>query len=299
NNLDNSLEALRQITGQYYGQLDSLNVERFSTTKPENVNSLLQEAEKRNLSLLSARLSQDLAREQIKYAQTGYMPTLDLTASSGVSNTDYNSLSNSQKAQNSNGASSYQGQNTIGLQFNLPLYSGGATNSQVQQAQYNFVGASESLESAHRSVIQNVRSSFNNISASISGVEAYRQAVVSAQSSLEATEAGYQVGTRTIVDVLNATTTLYSAKESLSNARYDYLISQLNIKYALGTLNQNDLMALNGGLTKPVSTTPDIIAPQGKTQADQVNSDYSAAPVAQATPVSSTSSSKGKNPFRN
>ncbi|KHS50631.1 outer membrane channel protein TolC [Hafnia paralvei] len=299
NNLDNSLEALRQITGQYYGQLDSLNVERFSTTKPENVNSLLQEAEKRNLSLLSARLSQDLAREQIKYAQTGYMPTLDLTASSGVSNTDYNSLSNSQKAQNSNGASSYQGQNTIGLQFNLPLYSGGATNSQVQQAQYNFVGASESLESAHRSVIQNVRSSFNNISASISGVEAYRQAVVSAQSSLEATEAGYQVGTRTIVDVLNATTTLYSAKESLSNARYDYLISQLNIKYALGTLNQNDLMALNGGLTKPVSTTPDIIALQGKTQADQVNSDYSAAPVAQATPVSSTSSSKGKNPFRN
>ncbi|MCE9902445.1 outer membrane channel protein TolC [Hafnia paralvei] len=299
NNLDNSLEALRQITGQYYGQLDSLNVERFSTTKPENVNSLLQEAEKRNLSLLSARLSQDLAREQIKYAQTGYMPTLDLTASSGVSNTDYNSLSNSQKAQNSNGASSYQGQNTIGLQFNLPLYSGGATNSQVQQAQYNFVGASESLESAHRSVVQNVRSSFNNISASISGVEAYRQAVVSAQSSLEATEAGYQVGTRTIVDVLNATTTLYSAKESLSNARYDYLISQLNIKYALGTLNQNDLMALNGGLTKPVSTTPDIIAPQGKTQADQVNSDYSAAPVAQATPVSSTSSSKGKNPFRN
>lgn len=300
NNLDNSLEALRQITGQYYGQLDSLNVERFSTTKPENVNSLLQEAEKRNLSLLSARLSQDLAREQIKYAQTGYMPTLDLTASSGVSNTDYNSLSNSQKAQNPNGASSYQGQNTIGLQFNLPLYSGGATNSQVQQAQYNFVGASESLESAHRSVIQNVRSSFNNISASISGVEAYRQAVVSAQSSLEATEAGYQVGTRTIVDVLNATTTLYSAKESLSNARYDYLISQLNIKYALGTLNQNDLMALNGGLTKPVSTTPDIIAPQGKTQADQVNSDYSAAaPVAQATPVSSTSSSKGKNPFRN
>ncbi|MDN6227835.1 MAG: outer membrane channel protein TolC, partial [Enterobacterales bacterium] len=129
NDLDNSLEALRQITGQYYGQLDSLNVDRFTTTKPDNVNSLLQEAEKRNLSLLSARLSQDLAREQIKYAQTGYMPTLDLTASSGVSNTDYNSMTNAQKQQ-SGGGSSYQGQNTIGLQFNLPLYSGGATNSQ-------------------------------------------------------------------------------------------------------------------------------------------------------------------------
>lgn len=115
-------------------------------------------------------MSQDLAREQIKYAQTGYMPTLDLTASSGVSNTDYNSMTNAQKQQ-SGGGSSYQGQNTIGLQFNLPLYSGGATNSQVQQAQYNFVGASESLESAHRSVVQNVRSSFNNISASISALK--------------------------------------------------------------------------------------------------------------------------------
>ncbi len=123
-------------------------------------------------------------------------------------------------------------------------------NSQVKQAQYNFVGASEQLESAHRSVVQTVRSSFNNVNASISSINAYKQAVVSAQSSTDAMEAGYSVGTRTIVDVLDATTTLYNAKQQLSNARYNYLINELNIKSALGTLNEQDLIALNNTLGK-------------------------------------------------
>ena len=138
----------------------------------------------------------------------------------------------------------------MGLSFSLPLYQGGTVSSQVKQAQYAFVSASEQLESAHRSTVQTVRSSFNNINASISSIDAYKQAVVSAQSSLDAMEAGYQVGTRTIVDVLDATTTLYNAKQQLSDARYDYLINQLNIKSALGTLNEQDLQALNASLGK-------------------------------------------------
>lgn len=277
NDLDNALESLRQITGQYYPELASLNVSRFATKRPDAVNKLLSEAEKRNLQLLTARLNQDLSREQIKLAETGYMPTLSLNASTGVSNTDYNSRPNASNALSSSSAgkagNSYDGQNQIGLSFNLPLYSGGATNSQVKQAQHNFVAASEGLESAHRSVVQNVRSSYNNISASISSVEAYKQAVVSAQSSLDATQAGYEVGTRTIVDVLNATTALYSAKQSLSTARYDYLISQLNIKYALGTLNQADLTALNNDLGKPISTSPDAIAPPNNAKPEMISND--------------------------
>ncbi|KHN50064.1 outer membrane channel protein TolC [Pectobacterium fontis] len=262
NTLDNALESLRQITGNVYPQLASLNIEHFSTQKPEAVNNLLKEAESRNLNLLSARLSQDLAREQIRSAETGYMPTLDLTASTGVSDTRYSGA----RTQNSNSFNdSDAGQHRVGINFTLPLYSGGATNSQVKQAQHSYVSASELLESAHRSVIQTVRSSFNNISASISSINAYKQAEVSAQSSLDATEAGYQVGTRTIVDVLDATTTLYNAKQQLSSARYDYLINQLNIKSAQGTLNENDLQALNASLGQPVSTTPaitDNAAPQ-------------------------------------
>ncbi|GKX51433.1 outer membrane channel protein TolC [Budvicia aquatica] len=252
NNLENNIELLRQISGMFYPELSSLDTNRFKTQRPGDVNSLLKQAEDRNLNLLTARLALDLSKEQIKLQQTGHMPTVSLNASTGLSNNDY-------RGTNTVGPdSSINGNTMAGITLSFPLFTGGQTNSRVKQAQYNYVGSSESLESAHRSVIQIVRSSYNNISASISSVSAYKQSVVSAESSLEATQAGYDVGTRTIVDVLNATTTLYNAKQQLSNARYDYLINQLNIKYALGTLNENDLMALNGTLGKPITTIPVI-----------------------------------------
>lgn len=295
NNLDNAVEALRQVTGNYYPELASLNVDGFKTNKPQTVNALLKEAENRNLSLLQARLNQDLAREQIRQAQDGHLPTLDLTASTGVSNTSYSGSKTHNSTQyNDNDA----GQNKIGLSFSLPLYQGGMVNSQVKQAQYNFVGASEQLESSHRSVVQTVRSSFNNINASISSINAYKQAVVSAQSSLDAMEAGYSVGTRTIVDVLDATTTLYNAKQQLSSARYNYLINQLNIKSALGTLNEQDLVALNNTLGKPVSTSPDSVAPETPQQ-DATADGYSSNAAPAATPASTrTTKTSGANPFR-
>ncbi|WP_312816856.1 outer membrane channel protein TolC [Atlantibacter subterraneus] len=303
NNLDNALEQLRQVTGNYYPQLASLNVDAFKTAKPDSVNNLLKEAENRNLALLQARLSQDLAREQIRLAETGHMPTVGLTASTGISDSSYSgSATNTAQYNDSN-----VGQNKVGINFSLPIYSGGAVNSQVKQAQYNFVGASEQLESAHRNVVQTVRSSFNNINASISSINAYKQAVVSAQSSLDATEAGYEVGTRTIVDVLDATTTLYNAKQQLSSARYNYLINQLNIKSALGTLNEQDLQILNSNLGKPVSTTPEIVAPENAQQ-DAAADGYAATNGAQTQPTAQPASavqpaaatqSNGKNPFRN
>lgn len=258
NQLDNALEKLRQVSGIYYINLASLNIDRFSTTSPDSIEKLLKDAEERNLSLLSARLGQDLARENIRLAQSGHLPTVDLNASTGVSNS-HSHGSALPPATVGNSRNSYNGQNSIGLSVSIPLYTGGRTSSQVEQAQYGFTSASEELESVYRSIVQIARSSYNNISASISSIKAYQQVVVSAQSSLDATEAGYQVGTRTIVDVLNATTTLYDAKQKLSNARYDYLINQLNIEYARGTLNENDLIQLNNTLGAEISTSPDSI----------------------------------------
>ena len=300
NDLDNAVEELRQVTGNYYPELASLNVDGFKTNKPQAVNALLKEAENRNLTLLQARLSQDLAREQIRQAQDGHLPTLDLTASTGISDTSYSGSKTRASDAGTRYDDSNEGQNKIGLSFSLPLYQGGMVNSQVKQAQYNFVGASEQLESAHRSVVQTVRSSFNNINASISSINAYKQAVVSAQSSLDAMEAGYSVGTRTIVDVLDATTTLYNAKQQLANARYTYLINQLNVKSALGTLNEQDLVALNNTLGKPIPTSPDSVAPQNPQQDAAVNDFNSTGnmPAAQPTVARSTSSN-GNNPFRN
>ncbi|EAX5086001.1 TPA: outer membrane channel protein TolC [Salmonella enterica subsp. arizonae serovar 13,22:z4,z23:-] len=296
NNLDNAVEELRQVTGNYYPELASLNVEHFKTDKPKAVNALLKEAENRNLSLLQARLSQDLAREQIRQAQDGHLPKLNLTASTGISDTSYNGSGT--HGPGGQYDDSNMGQNKVGLNFSLPLYQGGMVNSQVKQAQYNFVGASEQLESAHRSVVQTVRSSFNNINASISSINAYKQAVVSAQSSLDAMEAGYSVGTRTIVDVLDATTTLYDAKQQLANARYTYLINQLNIKYALGTLNEQDLLTLNSTLGKPIPTSPESVAPETPEQDAAVDNFNGNAPAAQPVSAHTTSTRGNGNPFR-
>ncbi len=263
NNLDNMMEALRQVTGNDYRTLSSIDIDRFTTEKPDAITNLLKKAENHNLSLLSARLSKDLAQEQIKYAETGYMPTLSLTASTGLTKNRYQGDRANLSPSTSDAIS---GSNQVGVNLSIPLYNGGVTHSQVKQAEYSLVSASEKMESAHRATVQTVRSSFNNINASISSINAYRQAVVSAQSSLDAMEAGYKVGTRTIVDVLDATTTLYNARQKLADARYSYLINQLQIKYALGTLNEQDLQRLNGTLGKIVPTAADAIAPENQQQ---------------------------------
>ncbi|WP_368889766.1 outer membrane channel protein TolC [Morganella morganii] len=255
NDVENAIEALRQVSGIYYSELASLDVNRFKTNAPDAIEALLKEAQERNLNLLSATLSRNLAKEQISLAESGHYPTVNLSAGTGVTNTD---LSGSGYAGKPN---SYAGQSTIGVNVSIPLYTGGAVSSQVDQAQYGYTAASEKLEATLRQVVQTTRSSYNNINASISSVNAYKQVVTSAESSLDATEAGYQVGTRTIVDVLNATTTLYEAKKSLSNARYDYLINQLYIGQARGTLNEEDILRLNQVLGKTISTSPASVAP--------------------------------------
>ncbi|PHM39862.1 outer membrane protein TolC [Xenorhabdus mauleonii] len=260
NQLENSLETLRMITGMHYPQLAGLNIEQFKTKQPEPANNTLKEAEARNLSLLAARLQQDLSREQIKDSQTGYMPTIGLTAKTGISNSHTTLGAPNEAAKNA-----YNGNNSVGLSLSLPLFNGGATYSQVEQAKYNFVSTSQALENTYRKVIQDVRSSSNNISGAISSIEANKQAVLSAQSSLDSMEAGYQVGTRTIVDVLDSTTKLYQAKQNLSQARYSYLLSQLANEQARGTLNENDLVALNKMLGAQISTSASDIIKEMKT----------------------------------
>lgn len=296
NNLDNTVESLRQITGMDYLSLASLNIDRFKTARPDAIATLLKQAESRNLNLLSARLSQDLAREQIRSAESGHMPTLDLKASTSLSNNKYGG---SRAEQSQTTRDSISGNNQIGLSLSLPLYSGGSVTSQVKQAQYNYVAASEQLESAHRTAVQTVRSSFNNVNASISSIDAYKQSVISAQSSLDAMEAGYQVGTRTIVDVLNATTILFNAKQQLSDARYSYLINQLNIKSALGTLNEQDLQQLNSALGKEVTTSPEVVAPENSQQASRVDNGPKTTSPSVTTKARPAAARSSGNPFAN
>lgn len=239
NSLTNSYEALREITGQEYSKLAVLDTKRFAASRTtESSEALIEKAQQQNLSLLAARISQDVARDNISLASSGHLPSLTLDG-------DYNYADN----RNSNASSpSDYNDFKIGVNLKVPLYTGGKTTSLTKQAEFAYVAASQDLEAAYRSVVKDVRAYNNNINASIGALRAYEQAVISAKSALEATEAGFDVGTRTIVDVLDATRRLYDANKNLSNARYDYILSVLQLRQAIGTLSEQDVMDVNAGL---------------------------------------------------
>ncbi|MGY3979404.1 TolC family protein, partial [Aeromonas mytilicola] len=112
----------------------------------------------------------------------------------------------------------------------------------------DYVAASEQLEKSYRSVMSAVKSSYNNVNASIGSVRAYQQAVVSAESALKATEAGYEVGTRTIIDVLDANRKLYDAKTKLAISRYSYIVNVATLKLNSGSLDKKEIIDIDNGL---------------------------------------------------
>ena len=249
NTLDNSYESLRELTGIDHRQLDVLNTARFTPQQTAfNSDKWLELALDKNLELHNARIGKDIAKEQIDLARTGHEVTVDLNA--GVT-AGYNSYKDEIEGRDSSNS-----EGNVGLNLNMPLYTGGAVESQVKQAQFNYVAASEQLERSFRTVQSTVRSSYNNVNASIGSVRAYSQSVISADSALKATEAGYEVGTRTIVDVLEATRKLYQAKQRLSEARYNYILGILSLKQAAGVLEQKDLEDVNQGLMPLAQATP-------------------------------------------
>ncbi|EJL6705135.1 outer membrane channel protein TolC [Vibrio cholerae] len=241
NSLTNSYEALREITGQEYSKLAVLDTKRFAASRTtESSEALIEKAQQQNLSLLAARISQDVARDNISLASSGHLPSLTLDGG-------YNYANNSNDNAKNTSGEEYN-DFKIGVNLKVPLYTGGNTTSLTKQAEFAYVAASQDLEAAYRSVVKDVRAYNNNINASIGALRAYEQAVISAKSALEATEAGFDVGTRTIVDVLDATRRLYDANKNLSNARYDYILSVLQLRQAIGTLSEQDVMDVNAGL---------------------------------------------------
>ncbi|MBD1565266.1 outer membrane channel protein TolC [Vibrio sp. S12_S33] len=241
NGLVNNYEALREITGQEHTNLNVLDTDRFSASKTAtSMNTLLEEAQQKNLNLLTARIAQDVAKDNISLASSGHLPSLTLDAgyNYGDESNDHNASSNLDAYNDFN----------IGVNLVVPLYTGGNISSQTKQAEFAYVAASQDLEKTYRSVVKDVRAYNNNISASIGALRAYEQSVISAKSALEATEAGFDVGTRTIVDVLDSTRRLYDANKNLSNARYDYLLSVLQLRQAVGTLSEQDILDINAGL---------------------------------------------------
>ncbi|MFC3031974.1 outer membrane channel protein TolC [Pseudoalteromonas fenneropenaei] len=239
NNVETARETLRTITGKYHAQLDSLNTETFSTVKPQKqVDSFIDTAKERNLALQVAKANVDIAQDRISNAQAGHYPTLGLQASYGDSLVDSNGRIYAPRGDTTN----------VGLTLNVPIYSGGRTQAATDQARALYVAASEDLEASMRNVTRSVITSYNQVMSDVATYKALEQAVISAESALKATETGFEVGTRTIVDVLISTQNLYNAKRNLADTRYQYVMSTLRLKQAEGTLARDDLEAINRGL---------------------------------------------------
>ncbi|MBD1389076.1 outer membrane channel protein TolC [Neiella sp. HB171785] len=246
NQLENSYEGLREITGMYHKDLNVLNTERFSPVQPDPKQSSdwQKMANDKNLNLIISQLGVDIAMQDIELAQSGHWPTFSLFAQLNAADNDYDL--------DAIGKSSYT-DNVIGVQMNLPIYSGGGTTAQTRVARANYVEASQVLNETYRAVMRGVINAYNNVKASISAVRAFEQTVISRESSLQATEAGFEVGTRTIVDVLDSTRNLFDAKSRLSDARYNYILSVVQLKFAAGNLSEQDIILINNGLTRPTS----------------------------------------------
>jgi outer membrane protein len=254
--LATALEFLRELTGEYYTEFskpgDSLPL---SIPAPQDEQAWVDTAMQQNLSMVSNRISMDIARDDITISRTGHYPTLDLVARNSWSDTEQNTTSTNKSTlvDTEINQTSDSDNLLIGVEFRIPIYSGGRTSSQVQQAVYQHRAAKERLERVMRETERASRDAYLGIMAEIARVNALKRAVESSQTALEATEAGFEVGTRTTVEVLSSRRTLFEAETNYARARYDYILNIIKLKQAAGILTESDIAQVNGWLDLSVT----------------------------------------------
>lgn len=247
--LATSQEFLRELTGETFANLAKPGEDMpLQSPEPASEEEWVKAALEQNLRLLSARLQTEIAKEDIRIARAGHLPTLDLVA---IHNRDKDEGDAFTRGQRFVGlADSEIESDIIGLQLTVPLFSGGATQSQVRQRVYLHRAARERSERTAREIEREARDAYLGVLSDIARVRALRQAVQSSQTALQATEAGFEVGTRTTVDVLDARRNLFNAQTDYARSRYDYIINLLRLKIAAGSLSEEDLQNVNGWLVE-------------------------------------------------
>jgi len=245
-------ELLRELTGEPFDTLaPPIDDLPLKSPDPQNEEQWVTTALEQNLRVISARLATDIAKQDVRVARAGHLPTLDFVASHQDNDNDGEVDSRvGGGALATAPADSNSTTDTIGLQLSFPIYSGGGTSSAVRQRVYLHRAARERLERAARETERATRDAYLGVLSEISRVQALKQAVASSQTALQATEAGFEVGTRTTVDVLDSRRRLFDAQTTYSRSRYDYLLNVLQLQLASGTLNRADLEEINGWLKK-------------------------------------------------
>jgi outer membrane protein len=242
NQLDDAYEALAELTGRPIEQVSGLAEKiEMSPPEPNRIEEWVSTAERENPSLAIRRFELEQAEQAVETAKAGHLPTL--TAGYGwVKNASWGDrISNDLTFP----ADSDFRDRGYSLTLNVPIFEGLATQSRVRQENHNRDAASDTLEQELRAVLRSARSAYRSVIAGIGEVEARQQALVSAQSALDATQAGFEVGTRTIVDVLLSQQVLFQAQRDYARARHDYILNSLRLKQAAGTISVADLQAVS------------------------------------------------------
>ena len=240
-------EFLREITGEYVEELNAPGDDfPLLTPDPNNEKIWVDMSLSQNLVLVASRLDEELARDEISYRRTGHYPTIELVARVGErdSTGSRTIFSEAPVGFETTGES-----DSIGIQFNLPLFAGGGTSSRVKEAVYLHRASREQLQRVTRETERQARDSYLGVLAEIARVNALKQAVASSQTALQATQAGYEVGTRTIVEVLNSQQSLFITITNYYQSRYDYILNALSLKQAAGTLQVQDLEKIDQWLS--------------------------------------------------
>ncbi|MCS4503044.1 Outer membrane protein TolC [wastewater metagenome] len=238
--LESARAQLREVIGKPPGELARVRSGvDLSAPQPADEDAWRQRAEEQNWELTAARQASKAAMENVDVARGGHYPQVDAVASYGGSHTDGGVTS----------GATYDGSDNqelaAGIEVTVPLYTGGATSSRVREAQSQYTEARASLEEVRRSVTRNAADAYRGVQTALERVQALAQSRVSTKTALEATQAGFEVGTRTIVDVLDAQQNVFEAERNYQQARHAYLLNTLRLQQAAGVLSEDDLASIN------------------------------------------------------
>ena len=245
-NLFSAREALNALIGREIFSLNELgNDLNVSSPYPNSKEEWVELALKNNYQLKASYLRKDAAKSNARNAASNHLPKIDIVGSGSDSETNQFNYEGFEINGQGIPIPAVTGRRNYAIQMSVPIFQGGAVSSRRKQAYSQYNQADENSLFTERRVIQEVRSQFSNVATLVANVTAQKQAVISATSALEATQVGYKVGTRNVVDLLQAEKNLYSAEKNLANAKYDYILANLRLALAAGTISPSDIVDIN------------------------------------------------------
>jgi len=249
-------EFLREITDMQYQVLATPRATMpLVMPEPADPQKWVEASMEQNLALTSSRIGADIARDDVRTAFGGHLPQVDLVVSKSHSESDdietFDPITGRFDGDTAPSNRTTDTDKAITLTVTVPIWASGGTQSRVRQQSYLWQAAKQRLEQVSRATERTARDAYLGVMSEMSRVQALKQALESSATALRATEAGYDVGTRTAVDVLAARQKLVGAQTQYSRSRYDYMLNVLQLKQSAGLLDRKALEEVNSWLEAP------------------------------------------------